>query len=222
MPRTLMPTPDDPRPDMRAPRAGAHLNLEGRALLDFLRSDDAPAAALQASPCPPPDQDTEPQPVVPPSEPASPDASPVPDENGEPADHDRLTYLPFATWCYAIVQYDAASARVGRRIVGLFGDAECGQTDARDNGYHLYVVPATASSPGRQCPDEPRRGYVDPSRRGCRGPGPDRARTPGAGLGHLLVPGAFQSCSPRPRTPEGDRPCSVRRTRCRFWISPPV
>jgi hypothetical protein len=98
MPRTLMPTPDDPRPDFQALLADAQLDFEGRALLEFLCGDRAPAIALQASPCPPPGQDTEPQPVVPPSEPASPDASQptVPDEDGEPADHDRLTYLPLA------------------------------------------------------------------------------------------------------------------------------
>jgi hypothetical protein len=150
MPRTLMPTPDDPRPDFQALLADAQLDFEGRALLDFLRGDDAPAVAHQASPCPPPGQDTEPQPVVPPSEPASPDAPQpgVPEEDAEPAEHDHLIYLPLATWCYAIVQYDVASPRVVRRIVGLFGDVECAETYARDSGYHLYdVVPATAVVP---------------------------------------------------------------------------
>jgi hypothetical protein len=66
-----------------------------------------------------------------------------------PADgHERLLYLPAITCCFAIVQYDAASARLVRRITGLFGDADCAETYARASGYHLYdVVPATAVMP---------------------------------------------------------------------------
>jgi len=63
----------------------------------------------------------------------------------KPTNHDRLLYLPAASHCYAIVQYDPASARLVRRVVGLFGDAESAETYARDGGYHLYdIVPATA------------------------------------------------------------------------------
>ena len=62
--------------------------------------------------------------------------------------HDRLVFLPAASHCYAIVRYDTASARLVRRVVGLFGDVGCAETYARDNGYHLYdVVPATAIVP---------------------------------------------------------------------------
>jgi hypothetical protein len=46
------------------------------------------------------------------------------------------------------VQYDPASARLVRRIVGMFGDADCAETYAQDNGYRLYdVVPAIAVIP---------------------------------------------------------------------------
>lgn len=88
--------------------------------------------------------------MAPSSEPAGPDAPQptVPDEDAEPTDHDRLIYLPLATWCYAILQYDVASPRVARRIVGLFGDVECAETYARDSGYHPYdLLTATAVVP---------------------------------------------------------------------------
>jgi len=56
-----------------------------------------------------------------------------------------VVYLPAASHCYAIVQYDVASARLVRRVVGLFGDVSCAETYAREGGYHLYdIVPATA------------------------------------------------------------------------------
>jgi len=42
MSRTLMPTPDDPRPDMRTLLGGAHLDPEAQAVLDFLRGEYAP------------------------------------------------------------------------------------------------------------------------------------------------------------------------------------
>jgi len=68
--------------------------------------------------------------------------------NAELASHDRLVYLPAASHCYAIVQYDPASARLVRRVVGLFRDVGCAETYARDGGYHLYdIVPATAVIP---------------------------------------------------------------------------
>jgi hypothetical protein len=67
----------------------------------------------------------------------------------EPAGADpRLVYLPAASHCYAIVQYDAASARLVRRVVGLLGDADCAEQYARDGAYHLYdIAPATAVIP---------------------------------------------------------------------------
>jgi hypothetical protein len=50
-----------------------------------------------------------------------------------------------ASHCYAIIQYDAASARLVRRIVGMFGDADCAVTYAHDGGYYLYdLLTATA------------------------------------------------------------------------------
>lgn len=50
-----------------------------------------------------------------------------------------------ASHCYAIIQYDAASARLVRRIAGMFGDADCAVTYAHDGGYYLYdLLTATA------------------------------------------------------------------------------
>jgi hypothetical protein len=104
------------------------LDLEGRAVLDFLRGEYA--AARGPTPTIQPEQ-VEPQ-----------------GKDAEPTRHDSLIYLPAASHCYAIVQYDTASARVVRRVVGLFGDADCAETYARLVGYHLYdVVPATAVIP---------------------------------------------------------------------------
>jgi hypothetical protein len=124
MTRTLLPAPDDPDP-RHAAQAGP-VTVYEQALLGFLVGRRPRVA------------DTGPGQVSR-SEPAE-DA---------PADrHERLLYLPAITCCYAIVQYDAASARLVRRITGLFGDAECAETYARDGGYHLYdVVPATAVIP---------------------------------------------------------------------------
>src|SRR5215475_10872478 len=66
----------------------------------------------------------------------------------EPTRHDSSVYLSAVSHCYAIVQYDPASARLVRRVVGLFGDAEGAETYARDGGFHLYdIVPATAVIP---------------------------------------------------------------------------
>jgi hypothetical protein len=68
-----------------------------------------------------------------------------PAEGGPAGGRERQPYLPVAACCYAVVLYDAASARLVRRIVGMFSDAERAETYARDNGYRLYdVVPATA------------------------------------------------------------------------------
>lgn len=77
MTRTVMPTPDDPRPDMRALLAGAQLDLEEQALRDFLRGEYVPTAPLEASSCPPPQRQEEPGPVVPSNEPAATDHPPV-------------------------------------------------------------------------------------------------------------------------------------------------
>jgi len=53
-----------------------------------------------------------------------------------------------ATCCYAVVLYDAASARLVRRTVGMFADVESAEAYARVSGYRLYdVVPATAVTP---------------------------------------------------------------------------
>jgi hypothetical protein len=132
MPRTLMPTPEDPRPDVQALRVADPLDPEAQAVLDFLRGEYV--AARGSAPTN--------QPGAAPPRPAQPEPA-----DCEPTRHDSLVYLPAASHCYAIVQYDA-SARVVRRVVGLFGDADCAETYARDGGYHLYdVVPATAVIP---------------------------------------------------------------------------
>jgi hypothetical protein len=49
MPRTLMPTPDDPEPGGPARPSLTRLDLEEQALLDFLRGDYAPAHAADSS-----------------------------------------------------------------------------------------------------------------------------------------------------------------------------
>ena len=141
MPRTLMPTPDDPqprpsaRPDDRTPPDDL-LDPEGQAVLDFLRGEYASAARGSAPTI---------QPGTTPSQPAQVEP---PVKNAEPTGHDRLVYLPAASHCYAIVQYDPASARLVRRVVALFGDVGCAEDYARGAGYHLYdIVPATAVIP---------------------------------------------------------------------------
>jgi len=128
-----MPTPEDPqpppsaRPRDRLPPDGL-LDPEGQTVLDFLRREYAAAPTVE------PDASLHP-------------AQPEP-TGREPTSHDRLVYLPAASHCYAIVQYDPASARLVRRVVGLFGDVGCAETYARDGGYHLYdIVPATAVIP---------------------------------------------------------------------------
>ncbi len=136
MPRTLIPTPDDPRPDVRAVLAGAQLDPEADVVLDFLRGEYASVARGSGSSS---------QPGTTPRRPGQPEP---PDEYSEPTRHNSLIYLPAASHCYAIVQYDAASARVVRRVVGLFGDVGCAEDYARLSGYSAYdVVPATAVIP---------------------------------------------------------------------------
>ncbi len=109
------------------------LDLEGPAVLDFLRGQQALAGHGSAQ-----SQGTA---AGQPERPALPG-------DCEPARHGDLVYLPTATTCYAIVLYDVASARVVRRVSGLFGDADCAEDYARASGYHLYdVVPATAVVP---------------------------------------------------------------------------
>ena len=74
MPRTLMPTPDEPRPDFRALPAGVHLDLEDLALRDFLRGEYVSIAPLRGSPCPPPERYEEPARVSPANAPSTVDA----------------------------------------------------------------------------------------------------------------------------------------------------
>lgn len=121
---TLLPTPDDP--DRRHAVRAAPNTVDEQALLGFLLGRHARVA--------------------------NPDSGPVirskPCEEAPPESHEQLLYLPVATCCYAVVLYDVASARLVRRIVGLFGDADCAEAYARDNGYRLYdLVPATAVIP---------------------------------------------------------------------------
>jgi hypothetical protein len=117
-----MPTPEDPHPVAASSPADARLDPEPEAVLDFLRGQLLPSGT---------------------SRPLEPPVSER--DDGAPTRHDRLVYLPAASHCYAIVAYDAASARVVRRVVGLFSDADSADSYARGGGYHLYdVVPATA------------------------------------------------------------------------------
>ena len=124
------PTPDDPGPAAPCSPAEAQLALEEPAVLDFLHGEYT--AARGSAPTVPPG----PAPLRP--------AQPEPTDR-EPTSQDRLVYLPAASHCYAIVLNDTASARLVRRVVGLFGDVTCAEDYARQCGYHLYdVVPATA------------------------------------------------------------------------------
>jgi hypothetical protein len=128
MPRTLMPTPDDPQPGGPARPSLTRLDLEEQALLDFLRGDYAPASAAASA--------------------SSSADSPFPKEpsskENESTD-DVLSYLPVASSCFAVVQYDATTARLVRRVVGMFGDPHDAERYGLENGYRLYdVVPATA------------------------------------------------------------------------------
>jgi hypothetical protein len=129
MPRTLLP-PDDPDPGASSNR---HLTLDDQATLDFLRGDYRLAADATAPRGP---HRTKPHAES--------------DDAGPPA---VVIYLPGVAACYAIVQYDVASARIVRRVVGLFGGAGEAEGYAQDNGYCLYdVVPATAVIPQAAAP----------------------------------------------------------------------
>jgi hypothetical protein len=121
MPRTLMPTPEegDP-PDRRATPAKANPDLEDQALLDFLRGDYAPGATINGAGR------------------SAPTDGPVSDDG-------VLSYLPVASSCFAVVQYDPTTARLVRRVIGMFGDVQDAERYGMENGYRLYdVVPATA------------------------------------------------------------------------------
>src|SRR5215475_4554246 len=68
--------------------------------------------------------------------------------DGPTSGHERLRYLPMLTCCYAVVLYDASSAQLVRRIIGMFADPDEADAYARDGGHRLYdVVPATAVTP---------------------------------------------------------------------------
>jgi len=114
-----MPTPEDgDPPDATTPTA--NLDLEDKAVLDFLRGEYAPAAAINGASR---------------SEPSDSPAT----------DNDVLSYLPVATSCFALVQYDTTTARLVRRVIGMFGDVQDAEHYGMENGYRLYdVVPATA------------------------------------------------------------------------------
>jgi hypothetical protein len=125
MPRTLMPTPDDAEPDRRPSVGSTYLDVEERALLDFLRGDYGAGMG----------------------EPVTLITSTRSEASSRPtkAADEVLSYLPVASYCYAIVQYDPTTARLVRRIVGMFGDVPSAEQYAIENGYQLYdVVPATA------------------------------------------------------------------------------
>jgi hypothetical protein len=128
MPRTLMPTPDDPEPSGPPRLSRTRLDLGDLALLDVLRSDCAPVA-----------------PAVPvassPADLAHPTELITRDGPGDEA----LTYLPVASSCFAVIQYDPTTARLVRRVVGMFGDVQDAERYGMENGYRLYdVVPAIA------------------------------------------------------------------------------
>jgi len=124
--------PEDPRLEARAALAVARVDPETRAVLDFRCGEHA--------------TDRGSGPAV---QPGAASAAPAPG----PGDSDqtgqyRLVYMPAASHCFAIVQYDAASARLVRRVVGLFSDVTCAEDYARRGGYTLYdIVPATAVVP---------------------------------------------------------------------------
>ena len=145
------PTPDDPGPAAPCSPAEAQLALEEPAVLDFLRGEYT--AARGSAPTVPPG----PAPLRP--------AQPEPTDR-EPTSQDRLVYLPAASHCYAIVLNDTASARLVRRLVGLFGDVTCAEDYARQCGYHLYdVVPATAVIPRDAITADPSSTKPAPGRR---------------------------------------------------------
>jgi hypothetical protein len=121
MPRTLMPTPEegDP-PGARAP--ATNLDLEDKAVLDFLRGEYAPTAAINGA-----------------------GRSAPSDGLALAADDSLLSYLPVASSCFALIQYDPTTARLVRRVIGMFGDIQDAERYGLENGYRLYdLVPATA------------------------------------------------------------------------------
>jgi hypothetical protein len=126
MTRTLLPPNDS---ELGAGAVNAHVALEDQAVLDFLRGDYSPALTATAA-------------IDRPHETEQSGDGRVPGSGAE------VIYLPAATCCYAIVQYDGASASVVRRVVGLFGDVTAAEGYAHDNSFRLYdVVPATAVIP---------------------------------------------------------------------------
>jgi hypothetical protein len=129
MPRTLLP-PEDPDPGASTK---SHLTLDDQATLDFLRGDYLLAAEATV--------------------PRGPHRTKPRGESDDASASAVVIYLPGVAACYAIVQYDMASARVVRRVVGLFGGAGEAEGYAQDNGYYLYdVVPATAVIPQGAAP----------------------------------------------------------------------
>jgi hypothetical protein len=131
---TLLSTPDDPDHGHAPPPAGVTLDEQALRDLDLLLGghtrpvDTGPARPATADPTRVSGGGTvEDRPTV---------------------GHERELYLPMATCCYAVVLYDAAAARLVRRIVGMFADVESAEAYARVSGYRLYdVVPATAVTP---------------------------------------------------------------------------
>jgi hypothetical protein len=64
-------------------------------------------------------------------------------------DNAALRYLAVASACYAVVQYDKDTARLVRRVVGLFGDVPSAELYAIENGYRLYDL---SCQPRQWCP----------------------------------------------------------------------
>jgi len=121
---TLLSTPDDPDRGGALPAAG--VTFDEQALRGLLLGGHTRPA------------DTDPTRV----------SEGGPAEDGPTGGRERELYLAVATCCYAVVLYDAASARLVRRIVGMFVDVESAEAHARASGYRLYdVVPATAVTP---------------------------------------------------------------------------
>ena len=135
MPHTLMPTPEDPRPDVQALLVDDLPGIKGRAVADFPRGEYATARRSALT-------------IDPGTARRQPDEVAPHGEHREPRSHDDLRYLPAASHGYAIVEYDAASARLVRRVVGLSANADRAEAYARGGGYHPYdIVPATAVVP---------------------------------------------------------------------------
>ena len=126
-----MPTPDDPQPNGQTRPSPTRPDLDDQALLDFLRGDYAPAGASASPPSVTPLRRT----------PPTSEEGRRSDANGDAG----LSYLPVASSCFAVIQYDATTARLVRRVVGMFGDPHDAERYGQENGYRLYdVVPATS------------------------------------------------------------------------------